>query len=55
MSLTIAIESPVVSTGNGHPEAELYSAMVYVSSNGTIYNLPNMIGDKGYECYIRRV
>jgi hypothetical protein len=47
-----AIESPVLS--NGVPEAGLYSAIENVSSNGTICNLPYMIGDLGYECYIRR-
>jgi hypothetical protein len=41
------------SASNGVPVAALYSAMENVSSNGTICNLPYMIGDLGCECYIR--
>jgi hypothetical protein len=48
-----AIKSPMLY--NGVPVAALYSAMENVSGNGTICNLPYMIGDLGYECYMRLV
>jgi hypothetical protein len=48
-----AIKSPILH--NGVPVTGLYSAMENVSSNGTICNLPYMIGDLGCECYIRHV